>query len=127
MPRLVSRLVRIEERMPPPASSRSFGRWIERTCDADPEAREAYIRAMARARELVGHPRPTWGELFEVLETDPVCVEDWRLFVAGGLQLLLDHPEIPLWMLDLEQAGYPSAVEWIGRLRGMGAEVERWL
>lgn len=124
----LTRLVKLEERMPPPVSARSFARWIGRTCDAYPEARSAYVRALARAEDLCRPAglRPTWGELFEVLETDPVCVPDWKLFVASGLQLLVDHPEVPRWMADLEQAGYPDAAEWIARLRGMGAEAERW-
>ena len=126
MPSLGSRLVKLEERMPPPPAARSFARWIRRACEVDPAAREAYSRAMARAEGLVGRPRPTWGELFEILETDPACVPDWHLFVASGLRLLLERPEIPLWMLDLERGGYPDAAEWIGRLRGMGAAEEAW-
>ncbi len=126
---LTRRLERLEAVVPPLPSARSFERWIRQTRAADPEAGAAYERAMAHAIAScrpVGE-MPTWAEIFEVVETDPATVDDWQRFVASGLQLLLDRPIVPLWMLDLRTCGdHPDAVVWVDRLRALGAEEERW-
>ncbi len=126
---LTRRLERLEAAAPQPPAVRSFERWIRQTCVADPEAGAAYERAMqhavSRCRPFGG--MPTWAEIFELVETDPSTVDDWQRFVASGLQLLLEHPIVPLWMLDLRTCGdHPDAVVWVDRLRALGAEEERW-
>ena len=115
MPSLEARLARLEAPAPEHPLCADLRAWFDRTRAEDPDAAEAYRRAVNRAMDERGRRgEPTIGTyMFPRLERD----REWVDFVRFGMAISAARGETPRWLVAMLEDGVPGAADWLAWLR----------